>query len=149
MSLEIRYFAYGSNLSHKQMRKRCPGALPVGPARLIGFRLVFAGYSERWGGAVADVRPDADWYVQGGVYRLGEWELKSLDSYEGYPDFYLREDAQILLPSGELTTAVMYRMAYAHEIGKPSRSYLETIISGFFNFKVTPPPEVSAAEYVE
>ena len=145
----IYYFAYGSNLSHEQMHERCPDAVPIGPARLIGYRLVFAGHSLRWGGAVADVRPDPEWYVQGGLYRLTDAGLKLLDVYEGHPHFYLREQVQILLPSAEFAVATIYRMTEQHELGKPSRSYLETIIAGFFQFGITPPPEISAAEYIE
>lgn len=146
--MEIKYFAYGSNLSHMQMRQRCPDAAPVGPARLMGYRLVFAANSERWGGAVADVRPDAAWYVQGGLYRMTQDDLESLDKFEGHPHFYNREETEILLPSGDNITAVTYRMVETHNIGKPSRAYLETIIRGFFDFDVVPPPEISAAEYI-
>jgi gamma-glutamylcyclotransferase (GGCT)/AIG2-like uncharacterized protein YtfP len=145
----VNYFAYGSNLSHKQMHERCPDAVPIGPARLIGYRLIFAGYSERWRGAVADVRPNPEWYVQGGLYRMTGADWKSLDVYEGCPHFYLREEVQVLLPSAEFTTAMIYRMAEQLKPGKPSRSYLETIITGFFQFGITPPPEISAAEYIE
>lgn len=80
---------------------------------------------------------------------MSKADLKSLDVYEGYPDFYLREEVQILLPSAEFATAAIYRMAETREIEKPSRSYIETIISGFFQFGMTPPPEISAAEYIE
>ena len=147
--MEIKYFAYGSNLSHGQMRLRCPAAVPVGPARLIGYRLVFASKSDRWGGAVADVRPEDEWYVQGGLYRMTGKDLKLLDKFEGYPDFYIREEKRILLPSGEFEIALMYRMADAHVIGRPSRAYLETIIRGFNDFSMVPTPEVSAAEYID
>ena len=48
-----RYFAFGSNLDQEQMRARCPSAKLLGPAVLPGHALAFAGYSHRWGGAVA------------------------------------------------------------------------------------------------
>jgi gamma-glutamylcyclotransferase len=149
MQDELIYFAYGSNLSHEQMAQRCPGSEPVGPARLIGYRLIFAGNSERWGGAVADVRPDKQWYVQGGIYRLREADLNALDKYEGHPVFYRRDVVDILGPSGDMLNAWIYRMVKKQKRGKPSRAYLETIIRGFFDFNIPPPPEVSAAEYIE
>jgi gamma-glutamylcyclotransferase (GGCT)/AIG2-like uncharacterized protein YtfP len=115
----------------------------------MGYRLVFAAESERWGGAVADVRPDREWYVQGGVYRMSESDLELLDPYEGYPHFYDRQEVDILLPSGEISSALAYRMVQEFKMGKPSRAYLETIIKGFFDFGIAPPPEVSAAEYID
>ena len=149
MHSEIKYFAYGSNLSHNQMNERCPGAIPICPARVIGYRLVFAGNSQRWRGAVADIRPNTEWYVQGGLYRMRKRDLKSLDFYEGYPDFYTREECEIILPTGEAIIGLIYRMTNNLKIGKPSKSYLETIIRGFFDFGIAPPPEISASEYVE
>ena len=131
------------------MAQRCPGAEPTGPGRLIGYRFIFAGISERWGGAVADARKDPEWYIQGGLYRLRKADLDSLDNFEGHPHFYRREKVEILIPSGETILAWLYRMSDRHKRGKPSRSYLETILKGFFDFNLTPPPEISAAEYIE
>ena len=34
------YFAFGSNMSPRQTPRRCPGAQPVGAARLDGWRLI-------------------------------------------------------------------------------------------------------------
>ena len=45
------YFAYGSNMNSAAMRRRCPDARAVGPARLEGYRF-FVGL-EGWG----SVRP--------------------------------------------------------------------------------------------
>jgi hypothetical protein len=42
--MSVLYFAYGSNLDEVQMRRRCPQAVLVGPARLLGHRLVFSGW---------------------------------------------------------------------------------------------------------
>jgi gamma-glutamylcyclotransferase (GGCT)/AIG2-like uncharacterized protein YtfP len=149
MSEAHLYFAYGSNLSHAQMSQRCPASEPFSPGRLLGYRLVFAGTSDRWGGAVADIRPDENWYVQGGIYRMTDPDLEKLDGYEGHPDFYKREKVKLIVPSGEMIEAWVYRMVKKRKIGKPSLSYVETIIRGFFDFDLIPPPEVSAVEYVE
>ena len=131
------------------MLARCPSAEPVGPARLTGYRLVFASSSERWGGAVADIREDRKWYVQGGIYRMKESDLESLDGYEGVPNFYIRMRAEIEIPSSGKIIAWVYRMVEVQHRGKPSRAYLETILKGFSDFKITPPPEVSAAECID
>ncbi len=131
------------------MAARCPSAEPDGPAKLTGYRLVFASSSERWGGAVADIREDRKWYVQGGIYRLKESDLESLDGYEGVPNFYVRMRAEIVIPSGEKIIAWTYRMIERQDRGKPSRAYLETILKGFSDFNIAPPPEVSAIEYID
>ena len=48
------YFAYGSNLNHAGMARRCPDSAPVGPALLKDWQLTFQGVAdiERQGGAV-------------------------------------------------------------------------------------------------
>jgi len=40
---QMYYFAYGSNLSHKLMRERCPDAKPNFTATLPDHKLIFAG----------------------------------------------------------------------------------------------------------
>ena len=37
------YIAYGSNLNVGQMSRRCPGAIPVGTARIENYELLFRG----------------------------------------------------------------------------------------------------------
>ena len=58
----IYYFAYGSNLNRSEMRVRCPGAKPLTPATLAGWRLTFRG--------VADIEPAHDAAVPGALWRL-------------------------------------------------------------------------------
>ena len=50
------YFAYGSNLSKKQMKERCPGSKPLFVATLPNFKLVFSGWSRKWMGSVATIK---------------------------------------------------------------------------------------------
>ncbi len=57
------YFAYGANMERAGMRKRCPGAVALGPARLRGWRYIIAsGY-----GSVA---PAQGCEVHGVLWRL-------------------------------------------------------------------------------
>ena len=69
------YFAYGSNLDAQRMIHRCPTATVVGAATLAGHRVVFAGSSQTWGGAVATLLPDPDASVAGLVWALGQADL--------------------------------------------------------------------------
>lgn len=70
------YFAYGSNMSRAQMRRRCPSARELGPAVLDGVRVVINddGY--------ATVVPAAGGRVQGVLWRLAPRDRAALNSYE-------------------------------------------------------------------
>ncbi|KAF5546635.1 hypothetical protein FPHYL_10437 [Fusarium phyllophilum] len=54
---EVLYFAYGSNLSTKQMRRRCPYSTPVGLAYLKGWRWII---NERGYANVVQLPIDSD-----------------------------------------------------------------------------------------
>ncbi len=89
------YFAYGSNLSRKQMSERCPDALPKFAATLPNYRLIFTGWSRKWNGGVASIKPSKGEKVMGGVYEITERCLRKLDGYEGYPTTYNRKHSCI------------------------------------------------------
>ena len=59
------YFAYASNMDPQTFRRRCPGARPLGRARLPGYRLAFSRYSRQRRGGSADVVEDAPSAVWG------------------------------------------------------------------------------------
>ena len=71
------YFAYGSNMDVEQMARRCPGAEPMGTARLPWFGLRFSGSSAGWGGAVAPLVPDPHDWVDGLLYRVNQDHVRS------------------------------------------------------------------------
>jgi gamma-glutamylcyclotransferase len=80
---EVFYFAFGSNLSTVQMRERCPGCEPDGPALLRGRALGFAYRSQNFPpGGAADVVQDEQGEVWGAIYRLGASDLERLDRFE-------------------------------------------------------------------
>ena len=56
-------FSYGSNLGTRQLRRRCPGVVILGPGVLRGYRLAFGGYSVARGGAVATTILAPGWSV--------------------------------------------------------------------------------------
>lgn len=77
------YFAFGSNLSVTQMRVRCPGSEPVGPALLRGRELGFAYRSQNFPpGGAADVVESENGEVWGALYRLTGSDLEDLDRFE-------------------------------------------------------------------
>ena len=77
------YFAYGSNLDHEGMARRCPDSGRSGRATLEGWQLTFQG--------VADIRRRAGARTQGALWRISDRDLERLDTYEGYPSLYGRE----------------------------------------------------------
>jgi gamma-glutamylcyclotransferase (GGCT)/AIG2-like uncharacterized protein YtfP len=123
------YFAYGSNLSHKQMAERCPGSKFVGPATLDDYELVFDGYHERRKGAIANIVPAEGKQVVGGVYELTNEDLSSLDRYEEYPVTYGREAFRVKMFDDTAQEAMTY-LRPPQPIGEPSEEYLDVINTG-------------------
>jgi cation transport regulator ChaC len=78
------YFAYGSNLTHAQLSKRCPSAHVVCRALLPNYRLAFTRFVESRSGGVADVVTSPGSEVWGVVYQIADTEVADLDRAEGY-----------------------------------------------------------------
>ena len=128
--MTIYNFAYGSNINFEQMKRRCPGAIPVGPAILSGWKLSFAGKSRIWGGAVATVKQEAGKYTAGVLYRVTDNDLEKLDRYEGYPYVYDRRELKIRILEKTIVTAFVY--IHQDQIqGCPTLPYLKTIAKGY------------------
>ena len=85
---ERLYFAYGSNINLDQMTFRCPSAEVVSPVTLNGYRLLFRG--------VATIAPDPVAQVKGLLWKLTPECERSLDHYEGYPNYYENMKSRIL-----------------------------------------------------
>ena len=77
------YFAYGSNLSHEHMRRRCKDSYFIKPINLKGYSLTFRG---KYG--AADIEKNKNSKVLGGLYEISESDEKRLDIYEEYPILY-------------------------------------------------------------
>jgi gamma-glutamylcyclotransferase (GGCT)/AIG2-like uncharacterized protein YtfP len=120
------YFAYGSNLDEDQMRDRCPGSRRVARATLRGHELLFAGWSERWGGHVATVQQADGGEVPGLLYELTDSDLVLLDRIEGCPRAYQRELRPVVDEHGQEQLAHVYRLP-GPEKGEPTSEYLAVI----------------------
>ena len=77
------YFAYGSNLHHFQMKKRCKDSLFLKKFKLKNFRLTFRSRYR-----VADIEPKKNLIVQGALFEISKSDEKKLDVYEDYPILY-------------------------------------------------------------
>ena len=126
------YFAYGSNLNHEQMKKRCPHALFLDAAELSDMQLTFYGTSKRWGGAPATVKEQTGSAVWGALYELDAHCLKLLDSFEAVATGnYRRELVTVRDTSRQTLEAYIYlKLEEEKDERKPSEKYMETIIAG-------------------
>ena len=129
--MQIKYFAYGSNLDLAQMKIRCPSSELISKGSLSDYRLTFNRYSSGWGGGVADVIQDQDSKVWGLVFKLSNSDLKRLDSYEGcYNDqtsLYERWKAVINTPKGQISDVWVYTVVEKQKFVQPTLEYLQII----------------------
>lgn len=126
---EILYIAYGSNLNLSQMKQRCPTARVIGASEIKDYELVFRGsrYS-----AVATIEPCKGSNVPVLLWGIQPEDEKSLDRYEGYPDFYEKKNMEIVL-NGSTVSAMVYVMTPGHELGIPSERYKISIEEGYMD----------------
>jgi len=132
----LYYFAYGSNLSKKQMQERCPDSKPIFIATLPNYKLVFVGWSRQWRGGIASVKPLRGEKVLGAIYEVSERDLKRLDSYEGYPGSYRRLNVTVFDEDGNPVEAVTYIKAGQLEETPPSKEYLAIVQQGYRDWRM-------------
>ena len=77
------YFAYGSNLHHLQMKKRCKDSIFLKKINLKDFRLTFRSQCR-----AADIEPNKKSIVPGGLFEISKVDEKKLDIYEDFPNLY-------------------------------------------------------------
>ena len=125
------YFAYGSNLSRKQMAERCPGSKPLFPATLPNYKLIFTDWSRQWKGGIASIRPVKGEKVMGAIYEITDTNLKQLDKYEGYPASYNRFKVTVWTEDGDPVEAITYIKTEQSQETRPSPEYLKIITQGY------------------
>ena len=77
------YFAYGSNLHHFQMKRRCKDSIFLKKINLNDFRLTFRSKYR-----AADIEPKKKSIVPGALFEISKNDEKKLDLYEDYPILY-------------------------------------------------------------
>jgi len=77
------YFAYGSNLNHFQMKRRCNDSVFLKKINLKDFRLTFRSKYR-----AADIEKKKNSIVPGALYEISKSDEKKLDLYEDYPILY-------------------------------------------------------------
>lgn len=99
----MHYFAFGSNMSPRQTPRRCPGARPVGAARLDGWRLVLPAAS----GATIVRAPG--WAVHGVLWRFQPHHAGLMDRWENVAGgVYRRAWLRVERADGRFVTALTY-----------------------------------------
>ena len=76
------YFAYGSNLNHFQMKRRCKDSIFLKKYELKGFRLNFRSKYR-----AADIEKKKGFFVPGALFEISKSDEKKLDLYEDFPIF--------------------------------------------------------------
>jgi gamma-glutamylcyclotransferase len=127
----VYYFAYAFNLNKKQMKERCPQAQPVSIVTLHHYKLAFSGWSRKWRGGVATIRPFRGERVTGAIYELSEADMKRLDEYEDCPASYSRTNIGVNDDFGRLIEAVTYVRTGRADEAAPSKEYLAVIQQGY------------------
>ncbi len=117
------YFAYGSNIDQAQMKKRCPGAVFVGSAKLCGYRFII---NTR---GVATVVSDASRDVFGILWTITEADQLSLDKYEGVKlGTYKKKEMYVKIDKENSIQALIY-LAKVSTPGSPRDNYMEKIVT--------------------
>ena len=83
LSIVAIYAAYGSNMDHAQMARRCPHSPQEGTGWLEGWRLTFGGEDIGWEGALATVVEDEGNRVFVVLYEVSEADEQALDRWDG------------------------------------------------------------------
>jgi gamma-glutamylcyclotransferase (GGCT)/AIG2-like uncharacterized protein YtfP len=123
------YFAYGMNTHLGQMAQRCPTAEVVGVAELQDYELEFAYH--------CNVKPAPGASVPGLLWTITDQDLEALDWTEGYPTYYDRAQAPVLINSVVLS-AVVYFMPGTTQPCPPGRGYLDTVRQGYAQNQINP-----------
>ena len=115
------YFAYGSNLNHFQMKRRCKDSVYLKKINLKDFRLTFRSKFR-----AADIERKKNNSVPGGLYEISKSDEKKLDIYEDFPLLYKK--MYFIHYGKKIMTFIMTKKT---EYRYPTKKYLNTIKQGY------------------
>ena len=113
------YFAYGSNLHHLQMKKRCKDSIFLKKINLKDFRLTFRNM-------YADIEFKKNLIVTGALFEISKSDEKKLDMYEDYPIVYKKYYFTYYRKK-----VMTYTMTKKTNFTFPSERYLNIIKKGY------------------
>ena len=117
----IYYFAYGSNLHHLQMKKRCPKCQFIKKMILNNYILTFR---NRYG--AADIQKKLGKKVYGALYIISKSAEKRLDAYEEFPILYKKKYFNY-----QGKRIMTYIMPKKTKLTPPTERYLNIIKQGY------------------
>ena len=120
------YFAYGSNLNHFQMKRRCKDSVFLKKINLNNFRLTFRSKYR-----AADIEPKKNFKVVGGLFEISKSDEKKLDIYEDYPILYKK---YYFNHYGK--KVMTYTMVNKTIFKYPTERYLNIVIRGYKDCKL-------------
>tara|TARA_B100000787_G_scaffold157341_1_gene134050 strand:+ start:125 stop:520 length:396 start_codon:yes stop_codon:yes gene_type:complete len=118
------YFAYGSNLHHLQMKRRCKDSIFIKKINLKDFKLTFRNM-------YADIERKKNSIVQGALFEISKIDEKKLDVYEDYPIIYKK---YYFTYYGQ--KIMTYTMTKKTLFTSPSQRYLNIIKRGYKDCKL-------------
>ena len=121
------YFAYGSNLHHLQMKKRCPNCRFIKKITLRNYCLTFR---SKYG--AADIEKKMGKKVYGALYIISKAAEKRLDVYEEYP--FLYKKMYFRYQNKKVMTYIMVKKS---KLVPPTVKYLNVIKQGYKDCKLS------------
>ena len=120
------YFAYGSNLNHFQMKRRCKDSKYLKKINLKNFRLTFRSKYR-----AADIETKKNSIVPGGLFEISKSDEKKLDIYEDYPILYKK--IYFTYNNKKIMT---YTMCKKTSFAYPTEKYLNIVKRGYKDCKL-------------
>ena len=120
------YFAYGSNLNHFQMKRRCKDSIFLKKINLNNFRLTFRSKYR-----AADIEPKKNFKVVGALFEISKSDEKKLDIYEDYPMLYKK---YYFYYYGK--KVMTYTMVKKTPFRFPTERYLNVVKRGYLDCKL-------------
>ena len=115
------YFAYGSNLHHFQMKRRCKDSEFIKKINLRNFRLTFRSKYR-----AADIEPKKNSIVPGALFEISKSDEKKLDIYEDFPILYKKH--YFFYNRKKVMT---YTMVKKSQFRFPTERYLNIVKRGY------------------
>ena len=120
------YFAYGSNLNHFQMKRRCKDSIFLKKINLTNFKLTFRSKYR-----AADIEAKKNSIVPGALFEISKSDEKKLDVYEDYPVLYKK---YYFTYYGK--KVMTYTMVKKSSFKYPTERYLNIVKSGYKDCKL-------------
>ena len=122
----VLYFAYGSNLHHRQMKKRCKDSLFLKKINLKDFKLTFRSKYK-----AADIQKKKKSIVPGALFEISKNDEKKLDVYEDFPTLYKKYYFRYY--GKKIMT---YTMVKKSPFKFPTKRYLNIVTKGYKDCKL-------------